>query len=166
MLRPSLPLSVLQVLEHVLLQEWQAPEWVGSWGACGRGQLELKGFPLGLPFREGMSPFLPPPPSPCSDFHPHTPKQVTRAGNNSASLETLPPAFGSLLEKQICLQSDIRLVWNFGRDQMPSGSPLCSSFMRAQTELEERCVIILSDFLWESTLALVSSPQSSMNLPW
>lgn len=107
MLRPSLPLSVLQVLEHVLLQEWQAPEWVGSWGACGRGQLELKGFPLGLPFREGMSPFLPPPPSPCSDFHPHTPKQVTRAGNNSASLETLPPAFGSLLENQICLQSDI-----------------------------------------------------------
>lgn len=130
----------------------------GSRGACGRGQLELKGFPFGCVFHEGMS-LLPPPPAPYHGFHPQT-QHVTRAVNNSTSFETLPPMFGSLLGKQRCLHSDISWCEVLDRDQVPSGLPLCLPFSCVQTaELEELCVTIL----WESKLALVNSPQSSMN---
>ena len=78
----------------------------GSRRACGRGQLELKGFPFGCVFHEGMSLLPPPPLAPYSSFHPQT-QRVTRAVNNSTSFETLPPTFGSLLGKQRCLHSDI-----------------------------------------------------------
>ena len=103
---PSVCFGSLHMCVFISQVEWQPPEWVGSRGACGRGQLELKGFPFGCAFHEGMSLLPPPPPAPYSGFHPHT-QHVTRAINNSTSFETLPPTFGSLLGKQRCLHSDI-----------------------------------------------------------
>lgn len=85
--RSSQPLSVLWVLADLVLHFTggvASSRVAVVLGAYGRGQLALKGLPLSLPFQKRMSVFLPPP---AVVFTP-TPQQVSRAGNNSASLET------------------------------------------------------------------------------